>query len=162
MIAYDIDEESTFGAENALVMCLEMKKISGLKSYIPVTVVGDNPKATNGWKKHLVGLPAKNNCHLFKRDELHIQTLGNTFFVGWTKPIPLLSNQKPLSPSALLLEATGKIQSRSFEVTLTGGLKQQHELNYSDALVTFIHQKTKYQGPSTDGTFVKDMYMETH
>jgi len=162
IIAYDIDEESDFGAENALLMCLEMKAVSGLKYYIPVTVVGDNPKAINGWKKHLVGLPARNNYHLFKRDELHIQTLGNTFFVGWTKPIPLLSNQKPLSPSALLLEATGKIQSRSFEVTLTSGLKQHHELNYSDALVTFIHQKTKYQGPSTDGTFVKDMYMETH
>jgi sugar-specific transcriptional regulator TrmB len=160
--AYDIDEESTFGAENALVIALEMKKLSGLKCYIPVTIIGDNPNATNGWKRDLAGLPASNNYHLFKRDELHIQTLGNTFFVGWTKPIPLLSNQKPLPPSALLLEATGKIQSRSYEMTITSGLNQKQSFNYSDASVTFIHQKTKYQGPSTDGTFVKDMYMETH
>lgn len=162
IIAYDIDEESTFGAENALIMCLEMKAVSGLKYYIPVTVVGDNPKATNGWKKYLAGLPARNNYHLFKRDELYIQTFGNTFFVGWTRSIPLLSTKKPLvlPPSVLLLEATGKIQSRNFEVTLHDGLKQQHELNYSDAFVTFIHQKTKYQGPSTDGSFSRDMYIE--
>jgi len=144
------------------VIALEMKKISGLKVYIPVTIIGDNPNATNGWKRDLAGLPARNNYHLFKRDELHIQTLGNTFFVGWTKPIPLLSNQKPLPPSVLLLEATGKIQSRSYEMILTSGLNQKQSFNYSDASVTFIHQKTKYQGPSTDGTFVKDIYMETH
>jgi sugar-specific transcriptional regulator TrmB len=160
IIAYDIDEESTFGAENALVISLEMKALSGLKYYIPVTIIGDNPKATNGWKRDLAGLPAKNNYHLFKRDELHIQTLGNTLFVGWTKPIPLLSNQKPLPPSALLLEATGKIQSRSYEMTLSSGLNQKQRFNYSDAFVTFIHQKTKYQGPSTDGTFVRDIYLE--
>jgi sugar-specific transcriptional regulator TrmB len=162
IMAYDIDEKSTLGAENALVIALEMKKISGLKVYIPVTIIGDNPNATNGWKRDLAGLPARNNYHLFKRDELHIQTLGNTFFVGWTKPIPLLSNQKPLPPSVLLLEATGKIQSRSYEMILTSGLNQKQSFNYSDASVTFIHQKTKYQGPSTDGTFVKDIYMETH
>lgn len=160
IIAYDIDEESTFGAENALVISLEMKALSGLKHYIPVTIIGDNPKATKGWKRDLAGVPAKNNYHLFKRGELHIQTLGNTFFVGWTRPIPLLSNQKPLPPSALLLEATGKNQSRSYKITLASGLNQKQMFNYSDAFVTFIHQKTKYQGPSTDGSFVRDMYME--
>jgi sugar-specific transcriptional regulator TrmB len=158
--AYDIDEESTFGAENALILSLEMKAVSGLKHYIPVAVVGDNPTASNGWKRNLAGLPARNNYHLFKRDELHIQTLGNTFFVGWTKPIPLLSTKKPLPPSVLLLEATGKIQSQSFEITTYDGLKQQHKLNYSDAFVTFIHQKTKYQGPSTDGSFLREIYLQ--
>jgi hypothetical protein len=70
-----------------------MKAVSGLKYYVPVTVVGDNPKATNSWKRSLAGLPARNNYHLFKRDELQIQTFGNVFFVGWSKPIPLLSTK---------------------------------------------------------------------
>jgi hypothetical protein len=159
--AYDIDEKSTLGAENAIILSLEMKSVSGIKHYIPVTVVGDNPKASNGWKSDLAGLPASNNYHLFKRNEIHIQTLGNTFFVGWTKPIPLLSTTKPLvlPPSVLLLEATGKNQSQTFEVSTYKGSKQQHKINYSDAFVTFIHQKTKYQGPSTDGSFLREMYL---
>jgi sugar-specific transcriptional regulator TrmB len=159
--AYDINEESTLGAENALVISLEMKAVSGRKSYIPVTVIGDNPKASEEWRRNVKGLFlfARDNYHLFKRGELHIQTLGNTFFAGWTRPIPLLSAQEPLPPSALLLEATGKIQSRSFKIILENGVEQQQKFNYSDAAVTFIHQKTKYQGPPTDGSFVREMYM---
>lgn len=156
IIAYNIDEESTFGAENALVISLEMKEVSGRKHYIPVAVVGDNPKASDGWKTSLEGpfLFARDNYHLFKKGELHVQTIGNTLFAGWTKPIPLLSAQKPLPPSALILEATGKIQSGSFKI-VEGGPKEQHKFNYSDAFVTFIHQKTKYHGPSTDGSFLR-------
>jgi sugar-specific transcriptional regulator TrmB len=160
IIAYDIDEESTFGAEDALLISLEMKEVSGRKNYIPVAVVGDNPKASDGWKISLEGpfLFARDNYHLFDKDDIHVQTLGNTFFAGWTKPIPLLSAQKPLPPSALMLEATGKIQSGSFKI-VEGGPKEQHKFNYSDAFVTFIHQKTKYQGPSTDGSFLREMYL---
>ena len=161
IIACNIDEKSTLGAENALLIALEMMSpLSGFKKYVAVSIIGDNPKASNGWKSDLAGLPAANNYHLFKRDELHMQTLGNTFLVGWTRPIPLLSNQKPLSPSALLFETTGKIQSRSYEITLTSGLNQKQLFNYSDAFVTFIHQKTKYQAPSTDGLFLREVYME--
>ncbi len=162
IIAYNIDEKSTFGAENALVIALEMIiPQSGSKTFIPVTLIGDNPKASNEWKNNLARLPAANNYHLFKKDEIHIQTLGNTFFVGWTRPIPLLSNQKTLSPSALLLEATGKIQSRSFEMILTSGLNQRQLFNCSDGVLTFIHQKTKYQSPSTDGLFLREVYLES-
>jgi HTH-type transcriptional regulator, sugar sensing transcriptional regulator len=161
IIAYDIDEESTFGAEDALVISLEMKEVSGRKHYLPVAVVGDNPKASDGWKISLEGplLFARDNYHLFEKDEIHVQSLGNTFFAGWTKPIPLLSAQKPLPPSALMLEATGKIRSESFRINVKGGLNQQHRFNYSDAFVTFIHQKTKYHGPSTDGSFLREMYL---
>jgi sugar-specific transcriptional regulator TrmB len=159
--AYDIDEESTFGAENALLITLEMKALSGLKYYMPVTVIGDNPKASDQWRKGQEGdfLFARDNYHLFKRGELHVQTIGNTFFAGWTRPIPLLSAQEPLPPSALILEATGKNRSGSFRINVKGGLKQQHRFNYSDAFVTFIHQKTKYHGPSTDGSFLREMYL---
>jgi sugar-specific transcriptional regulator TrmB len=160
IIAYDIDEESTFGAEDALVISLEMKEVSGRKHYVPVTVVGDNPKASDGWKMSLEGpfLFARDNYHLFEKDEIHMQSIGNTFFAGWTKPIPLLSAQEPLPPSALMLEATGKIQSGSFKI-VEGGPKEQHKFNYSDAFVTFIHQNTKYHGPSTDGSFLREMYL---
>jgi sugar-specific transcriptional regulator TrmB len=161
IIAYDIDEESTFGAENALIISLEMEVLSGLKYYMPVTVIGDNPKASDGWRIGLEGdfLFARDNYHLFKRGELHVQTIGDTFFAGWTRPIPLLSAQEPLPPSALMLEATGKIRSGGFRINVKGGLKQQHRFNYSDAFVTFIHQKTKYHGPSTDGSFLREMYL---
>jgi len=161
--AYDIDDESTFGAENAMMISMEMKTPLGKKYYIPVTVIGDNPKASQEWKRvhEGTGIPARNNYQLFKKDEIHIQTLGNVFIVGWTKHIPLLSGLKPLPPSALLLEGTGKIHSRCFEITLDNAIKQQQRFNYSDGFVTFIHQGTKYQGPSTDGAFLREMYLTT-
>ena len=160
--AYDVNEESTFGAENAMIISMEMKSVTGQKYYVPVTVIGDNPKASDQWKRthEGTGLPARNNYHLFERNEIHIQTLGDVFFAGWTKPVPLLSGLNPLPPSAVLLERTGKIQSRCFEITLGNGIKQQQRFNYSDAFVTFIHQQTKYQGPSTDGSLLREMYIK--
>jgi len=162
--AFDIDEESTLGAENAMIISMEMKSPLGKKHYIPVAVIGDNPNASQEWKRVHEGtsLPARNNYQLFKKDEIYIQTLGNVFILGWTRPILLLSGLKPLPPSALLLEGTGKIKSRYFEITLDNGIKQQQRFNYSDGFVTFMHEGTKYQGPSTDGAFLKEMYLTTH
>ena len=113
--AYKIDEISTFGAEDAIIFSLWLKASSGFR-FVPVAVVGNNPKASNGWKKVHEGTlaPAKDNYNLFKKDEIHIQVHGNTFFAGWTKPIPLLANYQPLAPSAVILEAAGQIQSRAY------------------------------------------------
>lgn len=157
--AYKIENCSTFGPEDAIMFSLWLKNPSGFR-FVPVAIVGNNPKATNEWKKVHEGttVPASNNYHLFKKDELHIQVHGNTFFAGWTKPIPLLPKYEPLSPSAVILEASGQIRSREFNMTLDNGIKQQQKLNYSDAIVSFILNKSKYQGPSTDGLMVRELY----
>jgi len=162
IVAYHVDEESTLGAEDALIISLWLNFQNRFR-YLPVAIVGDNPKASQQWKLNFenTDIPARNNYNLFKRDEIQIQVHGNTFFAGWTKPIPLLPNQKPLPPSALILEATGTVRPRAFDTTLLNGVRHENQFNYYDAFVTFIHQKTKYQGPATDGLLAREVYFDT-
>jgi hypothetical protein len=142
IVAGKIDEKSDFGAEDAL------------------GAIGDNPRASDNWKRGLLGSPAEKNYHLVKKEELQIQLHGNTFFVGWTIPIPLLPNQNPLPPSVLIFEATGKLRTRAFSCRSPTGALSKYQLNFFDAFVTFIHQKVKYQGPATDGLFARELYSE--
>lgn len=160
--AYHVDEESELGAEDALLISLWLNFHNRFR-YLPVAIVGDNPKASQQWKVSFenTDIPALNNYNLFKRDEIQIQVHGNTFFAGWTKPIPLLPNQKPLPPAALILEATGTVRPRAFHTILLSGVRHENHFNYYDAFVTFIHQKTKYQGPATDGLLAREAYFDT-
>ena len=156
--AYHIDEESSFGAEDALVISLGFNTSQGFR-YVPMTIVGDNPKATEQWKKNFENTlaPARKNYHLFKRGELQIQIHGNTFNAGWTRAIPLLPNQ-PLPPSSIYLSSTGRIRTRAFDITNTNGIRHEQKFNYYDAFITFIHNNTIYRGPSTDGLLVREMF----
>lgn len=160
--AYKLDKESTFGAEEALIVYLWVKTSKGYK-YVPVAIVGNNPKASDAWLARFKddSLHSVNNYNLFKRNELQIQIHGKTFFVGWTKPIALLCNYEPIPPSALILEGTGKIMPKTFDILQHNGIRDLHKFNYYDAYITFLHQETKYQGPSTEGLLAKDMYIET-
>jgi sugar-specific transcriptional regulator TrmB len=162
IVAYHIDEESALGAEDALIISLWLNFHNRFR-YLPVAIVGDNPKASQQWKVSFenTDIPALNNYNLFKRDEIQMQVHGNTFFAGWTKPIQLLPNQKPLPPAALILEATGTVRPRALDTTLLNGVRHEQQFNYYDAFVTFIHQKTKYQGPATDGLLAREAYFDT-
>jgi sugar-specific transcriptional regulator TrmB len=157
--AYKIDERSSFGAEDGLTVYLWLETPKGYR-YVPVAAIQDNPKASDHWKKMLSGTPAGKNCHLVKKEELQIQLHGNTLFVGWTRPIPLLPNQNPLPPSAIIFEATGKLRTLAFSSRTLSGMVAKNEVNCFDAFLTFIHQKVKYQGPATDGLFSRELYTE--
>jgi sugar-specific transcriptional regulator TrmB len=159
--AYKIDDRSSFGAEDGLVVYLWLNTPIGYR-YVPVAAIQDNPSASYHWKKILMGTPAGENCHLVKKDELQMQLHGNTFFVGWTKPIPLLPNQKPLSSAALIFEAIGKLRTLAFSSRSISGMVAKSEANCFDAFLTFIHEKVKYQGPATDGLFSRELYTEWH
>ncbi|PVX26469.1 MAG: hypothetical protein CW716_05875 [Candidatus Bathyarchaeum sp.] len=159
---YKIDKESTFGAEDAIILHSWLNTPIGY-CYVPVAVAANNPKASHVWFARFKGSPvtANNNYNLFKKSELQIQFHGKTLFVAWTKPISLLSNQDPLPPSVLILEGTGQTKTRAYDVLQHNGVKDINQLNYCDAYITFIHQETKYQGPATDGLLAKDVYVET-
>jgi sugar-specific transcriptional regulator TrmB len=157
--AYKIDESSTFGAEDGLTVYLWLNTPIGYR-YVPVAAIQDNPRASDNWKKILMGTPAEKNCHLVKKEELQMQLHGSTFFVGWTKPIPLLPNQKPLPPAAIIFEATEKLRTIAFSTRSLSGMVTKNEANCFDAFLTFIHEKVKYQGPATDGSFARELYTE--
>jgi sugar-specific transcriptional regulator TrmB len=159
--AYKIDERSSFGAEDGLVVYLWLNTPIGYR-YVPVAAIQDNPRSSYHWKKILAGTPAGENCHLVKKEELQMQLHGSTFFVGWTKPIPLLPNQKPLPPAAIIFEATEKLRTIAFSTRSLSGMVAKNEANCFDAFLTFIHEKVKYQGPATDGIFSRELYTEWH
>ena len=159
---YKIDKESTFGAEEVLVINCWSNTPRGY-NYVPVAVVGNNPKASHVWIARFKGTnaPASSNYTLFKRNELQIQIHGKTLFVGWTKPITLLPDKEPLPPSALILEGIGKTKPQAFDLLQSNGVKDLNRLNYCDAFITFLHQDTKYQGPATEAFLAKEWYVET-
>jgi sugar-specific transcriptional regulator TrmB len=159
--AYKIDDRSSFGAEDGLVVYFWLSTPIGYR-YVPVAVIQDNPSASYHWKKILSGTPAEENCHLVKKEELQMQMLESTFFVGWTRPIPLLPNQKPLPPAAIIFEATEKLRTIAFSTRSLSGMVAKNEANCFDAFITFIHEKVKYQGPATDGLFSRELYTEWH
>ena len=159
--AFKIDDRSSFGAEDGLVVYLWLNTPIGYR-YVPVATVQDNPRASELWHKLYVDTPAEKNSYLVEKEELQMQVHGNTFFVGWTRPIPLLPNQEPLPPSALIFEATGKLRTLAFSTRSLSGMVAEHEVNCFDAFLTFIHEKVKYQGPATDGLFSREHYIEWH
>jgi len=159
--AFHIDKESSFGAEDALVIYLRHRALKSNK-YVSVAVVGDNPKASDSWKNTMKNTPAEKNYHLVERDELQIQIHGKTLFVGWTIPIPLFPEKFYLPPSAMLFEAEGKIKPNISTAIEPSGVRHEMFTNYFDAFVTILHQTKKHQVPATNGLFVRDVYYETH
>lgn len=158
--AYHMDEESTFGAENALIVMSWLNTPKGFK-FVPLAIAGNNPKASENWK-HIYQdpfAPISCNYNLFNNEEVQIQMHGNTFFAGWTKAIPLQPNRY-LPPSAIILEATGTIRSYDDQMTFSNGVKFNRQQNSYDAFVTMVNKETKYQGPATDGLLIREFYQD--
>jgi len=159
--ALHIDKKSSFGAEDALMVYLWLETPIGHK-YVPFALVGDNPKGSIAWKTQMKGTPAENNIYLFGKDEIQIQVYGNTFFAEWKKPITLVPNKFTLPPSAILLEAYGKVRTHAYSTLSPAGVKSNWMMNNFEAFVTFMHKDSKYTGPGTDGLFIRDAYIETY
>jgi sugar-specific transcriptional regulator TrmB len=155
------NKQSTFGAEDCLIVYLPLETPIG-KTYVPVAVVGDSPRATAFRKGVFAGTPAGQNCILVKKDELQVRVQGNTLFAGWTVPIPLHPPSYTLPPSALLFEGYGELRTGIFKTGTRSGRKQTYEYNGFNAFVTFFHPTSKYSGPGTDGLFGRDVIMTTY
>jgi len=153
--AEKIEKQSTFGAEDSLAILLWLETATG-STFVPMAIVGDNPKAQAIWKASLTGTPAKQYVQLVRKDELQIRVHGNTLFAGWTVPIPLYPPPYILPPACLLIEGYGNVKTRKFTTVSPSGFKSEIEGNYLDAFVTFMHPASKYSGPGTDGIFARD------
>jgi len=155
-----IEKQSTFGAADSLTIFLWLPRLHSTgHAYVPVVIIGDNPKGLQRQKTILAGTPAVQNVQLVRKDELQIRVHGNTMFAGWTIPIPLYPQPYILPPSCLLIEGHGNVRTHGFTILHSSGFKSKIEENYFDAFVTFIHPSSKYSGPGTDGVFARDYIM---
>ena len=156
IMVFHCSEPSTFGAENWLVVQAKINTPKG-EVFVPVTIVGDNPLATNWRRKIHAGTPLEQNLHLVKKDELQVKGHGNILFAGWTTPIPLHPIPKMLPPSSILFEGYGKIQTGVIKTMASATRMQISECNYFEAFVNYFHTSSKYSGPGTDGLLFTDM-----
>jgi sugar-specific transcriptional regulator TrmB len=160
------EKPSTFGEGDVLIIHMWLETPKG-QNYVPVAVLGDNPKTQWLWEERYEASPAGQNVRLVSKDDLQIRIHGNTLFAGWTVPIPLFPSQRILPPACTLIEAYGDVKTAAYTVCIPSGVWGFHpkfervqlkfEENYFNAFVTFMHSSSKYSGPGTDGFFVRDV-----
>ena len=155
------NKQSPFGSTDRLYVYLWLKSEKGY-AYVPVASVSDNPNDVEFQRALLARTPAEQNILVFKKDALQLRIQGNTFFVGWTKPIPLISSKYTLPPACILLESYGELRTRATEFTYPSGVKVNVEVNGYDAFVTFFHPASKYSGPGTDGMIGREVVATVH
>ncbi len=155
IIADKIEKSSSLGEEDAIIFLSKLQTTKGFV-YVPVAIIGDNPKAHDFWKKMNIFTPAGQNTRLIKKDEVEIKIHGNTLFVGWTVPISLYPPKLILPPGCMLIEGYGDVKTTAYTVVPPSGYKIVREENYLDAFVTFFHPASKYSGPGTDGYLIRD------
>jgi hypothetical protein len=96
---------------------------------------------------------------LMQRDEIEIKIHGNTMFAAWTFPIPLMGKYL-VTPACVVIEGYGNLKTSSYVAALPSGFDLKIDTNGFDAFVTFIHPKSKYSGPGTEGYLGRDEIME--
>ena len=149
------DEASTFGSENMLKVFLKSEN-QNHSTYQLVAHIQDNPKSMAYRKAKLAGFPGEENIILVEKNQLNINVHGNTFFAGWTVPVPLLPTKYVLPPSCILFEGYGKVRSGIFNNFLPSKRKQDIWYNNVEAFVTFFHPSSKYIGPGTEGSIDRE------
>ena len=153
--AHHIEKHSTWGEQDLIMINLWLETPNG-NAYVPVAVLGNNPKAQVWWKIHFGATPAAQNVQLAKKDELQIRVHGNTLFAGWTAPIKLFPPQYTLPPACMLIEGYGDVKTVAYTIIGPSGAGFKAKQNGFDAFVTFMHPSSKYSGPGTDGFLVRD------
>jgi sugar-specific transcriptional regulator TrmB len=156
-----IENISSLGVADVLTVYQWLNLEKGI-GYAPVAVIMTNAKAFPGMKLMHAKDPAAENVHLVREDELQIRTHGNTMFTGWAVPIPLYPPKYVLPPACLTLEGYGRVNPVGYTMLSTSGpisIMSTIEKNYFEAFVTFIHPRSKYSGPGTDGFFCRDYIM---
>ena len=151
-----IDKRSAFGQGDAL-MIYTKTEIPEDHMFTPAGGIGDNPRGVEHRKNsQFVDTNAKKHYKLVKKAELQVRVHGNTLFAGWTVPIPLFPKYT-LPPACIIIEGYGNIKTRAATVIGPSGYKTEMQSNYLDAFITFMHPKSKYSGPGTDGLFFRDV-----
>jgi sugar-specific transcriptional regulator TrmB len=158
---FHIEKPSELGEEDAIMIYLQLETPKGY-NYVPVAIIGDNPKAHTFWKNIYAGCPAGQNTKLIRKDEIQIRVYGNTLFAGWTVPIQLYPKRLTLPPGCIQIEGYGDIKTIAYTMVNPSGYKQVVDENYFDAFVTFFHPSSKYSGPGTDGFFIRDFVTFTY
>ncbi len=151
------DEVSFTEGQNYMIIDLWLKTKDEY-AFVPVAIIQDTPKLLEFRKKKLAGFPAQNNVQLIKKDQFQIHFQGNTLFVGWTVPIPLIESKFVLPPACILFEGYGEIKSGIFTSTTPFGDTFEIWYNSFDSFVTFFHPQTKYVGSGTEGYIDRESY----
>lgn len=158
ILFFKIENTSTFGAEKWIAVNLLDKEQKGSK-YAPVAFVQDNPRMLDLRKRIFEGFPAGNNVTVFNKDQIQLQIKGNTFYAGWTRPIPLGDLYEPLPPSYLLFEGYGDVKSGMFTNFVPCGRKQELWYNSLDSFVTVYHPQLNYVGSGTESFIERETLM---
>lgn len=156
---YHLDKNSTFGAEDVLLVHPWLETPKGY-AYVLSAIVTDNPKSLDFWAKVSRNSPAERNIMLVELDELEIRVHGDTQFAAWTVPIKL-TDTCTITPSCLLVKGYGKFKTTSYSIAIPSGYTLKIQGNYVKAFVTYLHPSSKYSGPGTDG-IIGAAIMEFH
>jgi hypothetical protein len=154
--ALDIEEQSSLGAEDVLLVSSWLNTPSGY-GYVPVAVVHNHPEAAPFWRGSNVGMPAEQNILTAKKEELQVRVHGNTLFAGWTIPIKFLSDS-----FCLLFEGFGVAKPGRSTMITPARVTNKLEYNSLEAFVTLMHPSSKYEAPGTEGILLRDCIIETH
>jgi hypothetical protein len=103
--------------------------------------------------------PAEQNIQIVKKEELQVQSHGNTLFAGWTVEIPLLPPPYALPPACLLFEGYGNVKSGVFTNKMPSGTFAKYEYNALETFFTFFHPKSKYVGPGTESYLHREIIL---
>jgi len=152
------DKQSSLGAGETILVYQWLETRAGY-AYVPVAIADDNPNGRRTWLLLVRGTPAEKNIHTLKKDQIQVQVHGNTLFAGWTVAIPLFPEKTVLPPACMLVEGYGKSRTSGYTMLFPNGTKCENEGTSFDSFVTFIHPASKYSGPGTDGTLIRDSIM---
>ena len=155
---FHVEKKSSYGEEDAIRVEVWMDTPNG-PAFVPAAMVGENPKSKEAFKIWFRGTPAADNVILVNRDEIEIKIHGNTMLAAWTFPIPLMGKCS-IPPACVIIEGYGNLKTSSYVATLPSGFDLKIDTNGFDAFVTFIHPKSKYSGPGTEGYLGRDEIME--
>lgn len=158
--AHKRDKKSSYREGEDITFHLWLDTSKG-HTFVPVTTILDNPNVPPPSGEDLASTPVVPNFQLVKKEELQVLVHGNTMFAGWTVPIRLYPPHCVLPPACLLIEGYGDVRTEDFTLVTPSGFRTTFEDNAFDAFVTFIHQKSKYSGPGTDGVFIRDLISTT-
>jgi sugar-specific transcriptional regulator TrmB len=157
---YHVEKKSSMGREDAIQVAAWMDTPKG-PTFVPVVMMGDNPKSHEAFKIWFKGLPLENNIKLVNSDVVEIAIHGKTMFAAWSMPISLFDNFV-IPPACMIIQGYGNLKTGSYVVTLPSGYSFKVDTNGYDAFVTFIHPKSKYSGPGTEGYLGRDEIMEAY
>ena len=158
---FKANPDSAFGEDNHLLVFLKNEEKQA-STFEPAAIIQTNPEIIDYRRKVYENTPVENNIRLVEKDKLQILTKGNSLFVAWSFPIPLVPSKHVLPPSCILFEGYGDFKSGYFTNVFPSGRKQDSYYNCLEAFVTYFHPSMKYSIPGTEGFLDKDFLFTSY